>query len=121
VRRAGEAITGADTVIEATVGPEVAGRRLDAALAEAVADLSRARAQALIRAGRVRALAQGRVHVAFEDIRAFATEVIQHRVLLNYDGQAENIKVSDLVDEITQLVPEEGPRRKNAAPVAVKA
>jgi 23S rRNA pseudouridine1911/1915/1917 synthase len=48
------AITGADTVIEATVGPGVAGRRLDAARAEAVADLSRARAQALIRAGRVR-------------------------------------------------------------------
>lgn len=56
-------------------------------------------AQALIRAGRVRALSQGRAHVAFDDIRSFAQEVLQHRVLLNYDGQAENISVKDLIDE----------------------
>ncbi len=58
-------------------------------------------AQALIRAGRVRALAEGRVHVAFEDIRHFANEVLQHRVLLNYDGQAENLAMTDLIDELT--------------------
>ncbi len=58
-------------------------------------------AQALIRAGRVRALAEGRAHVAFEDIRYFADEVLQHRVLLNYDGQAENLHIGDLVDELT--------------------
>ena len=45
-------------------------------------------AQALIRAGRVRALSQGRAHVSFDDIRSFAHEVLQHRVLLNYDGLA---------------------------------
>jgi len=56
-------------------------------------------AQALIRAARVRALSQGRPHVAFEDISYFATEVLQHRALLNYDGQAENISVSDLIAE----------------------
>ena len=56
-------------------------------------------AQALIRAARVRALSQGRPHVAFEDIRHFAKEVLQHRALLNYDGQAENASVSDLIDE----------------------
>ncbi|MBW3540791.1 MAG: MoxR family ATPase [Planctomycetes bacterium] len=54
-------------------------------------------AQALIRAARVRALAQGRAHTSYEDIRRFAAEVLQHRVLLNYDGQAENIAVRDLV------------------------
>lgn len=56
-------------------------------------------AQGLIRAARVRALAEGRAHVAFEDIRHFAGEVLQHRVLLNYDGQAENIVVTELVTE----------------------
>lgn len=56
-------------------------------------------AQALIRAGRVRALSQGRAHVSFDDIRSFAHEVLQHRVLLNYDGQAENISVKELIDE----------------------
>lgn len=63
-------------------------------------------AQGLIRAARVRALAEGRAHVAFEDIRHFASEVLQHRVLLNYDGQAENIVVTDLVTECVRGLPE---------------
>ncbi len=62
-------------------------------------------AQALIRAGRVRALSQGRAHVSFDDIRGFAQEVLQHRVLLNYDGQAENISVKDLIDECVSKLP----------------
>jgi len=64
-------------------------------------------AQGLIRAARVRALSQGRVHVAFEDIRYFAIEVLQHRVLLNYDGQAENILISELIADSLQQVAEE--------------
>jgi MoxR-like ATPase len=63
--------------------------------------------QALIRAARVRALAEGRAHVAFEDVRHFAPEVLGHRVLLNYDGLAENISVPGLVVELAQAVPEE--------------
>ena len=75
-------------------------------------------AQALIRAGRVRALGDGRVHVAFEDIRHYANEVLQHRVLLNYDGQAENVKVSELIDETLQRLPEEmGLRKMHAGAV----
>jgi MoxR-like ATPase len=61
-------------------------------------------AQALIRAGRVRALSDGRAHLAFEDITYFAPEVLQHRVLLNYDGQAEGVDVSDIVSELSQNV-----------------
>jgi MoxR-like ATPase len=64
-------------------------------------------AQALIRAGRVRALADGRVHVAFEDIRHFALHVLRHRVILNYDGQAEAIEPSRLVDDISAALQEE--------------
>ena len=64
-------------------------------------------AQSLIRAGRVRALSEGRAHVAYEDIRYFANNVLQHRVLLNYDGQAENIHVPDLIDRIVRELPEE--------------
>ena len=64
-------------------------------------------AQALIRAGRVRALAQGRSHLAFDDVRYFAREVLQHRILLNYDGQAENVKVIDIIKEILTHVPEQ--------------
>ena len=63
--------------------------------------------QALIRGSRVRALAEGRAHVAFDDIRRFAPDVLGHRVLLNYDGLAETVSVPDLVAELTRLVPEE--------------
>jgi MoxR-like ATPase len=63
--------------------------------------------QALIRAARVRALAEGRAHVAFEDVRHFVPEVLGHRVLLNYDGLAENISVPALVVDAGKAVPEE--------------
>ena len=60
--------------------------------------------QALIAAARVRALADGRAHVAFEDVRAFALPVLQHRILLNYDGQAEGVKTPDLVAAVLRAV-----------------
>jgi MoxR-like ATPase len=63
--------------------------------------------QALIRAGRVRALAAGRAHVATGDLRHFALEVLGHRLLLNYDGQADNVSVHDLVKELVEQVPAE--------------
>jgi len=63
-------------------------------------------AQGLIRAARVRALAEGRAHVAFEDIRHFSEEVLQHRVLLNYDGQAENIVIAELIEECVKSLTE---------------
>jgi MoxR-like ATPase len=64
-------------------------------------------AQALIRGGRVRALAEGRAHVAMEDVRSFAMEVLGHRLLLNYDGQADNVNMAELVKELVESVPAE--------------
>ena len=63
-------------------------------------------AQALIRGGRVRALADGRAHVAFDDLRYFAPEALGHRVLLNYDGHADNVNVLELVKELVTQLPE---------------
>ncbi|HAI12959.1 MAG TPA: AAA family ATPase [Phycisphaerales bacterium] len=62
--------------------------------------------QGLILAARVRALSEGRPHVAFEDIRYFAEEILQHRTLLNYDGQAENVVSAKLIKQLTEQVPE---------------
>ncbi|MBA3313724.1 MAG: MoxR family ATPase [Planctomycetaceae bacterium] len=70
-------------------------------------------AQTLLKAARVRALAEGRAHVAHEDIRHFAVNTLQHRVLLNYDGQAEEISVADIIRAIVNELPEE-----SRAPVA---
>ncbi|MEM7397144.1 MAG: MoxR family ATPase, partial [Verrucomicrobiota bacterium] len=54
-------------------------------------------AQALILGSKVRALAEGRAHIACNDIQHFANDVLQHRILLNYDGQAENINLGDII------------------------
>ena len=64
-------------------------------------------AQALIRAGRVRALADGRAYLAFEDLRHYAREVLQHRIILNYDGQAEGLSIANLIDELVAATAEE--------------
>jgi MoxR-like ATPase len=64
-------------------------------------------AQALIRAARVRALSEGRAHISFDDIRQFADEVLRHRALLNYDGQAEGIQVGQLVQRCVESLPEQ--------------
>ena len=64
--------------------------------------------QALIRSGRVRALAEGRAHVSTDDIRQYAAEALGHRLLLNYDGQADNVSVLDLVKELVDHVTLEG-------------
>ncbi len=63
-------------------------------------------AQALLRAGRVRALTAGRGHVSCNDLQHFTPEVLQHRVLLNYDGQAENIDVKQVIEELLAETPE---------------
>ncbi len=62
--------------------------------------------QALIMASRVRALAEGRVHVSCDDVNHFAEEVLQHRIILNYDGHAENIKISELLQTMIAAIPE---------------
>ena len=66
-------------------------------------------AQALLKAARVRALTSGRAHVAFQDIRRFAAEVLQHRVLLNYDGMADGIRIEELIKECVDSLPEDDP------------
>jgi MoxR-like ATPase len=64
-------------------------------------------AQALIKAARVRALSHGRAHVSFDDVRHFAVHVLQHRVLLNYDGQAENVILSEVIGRCLERLSEE--------------
>lgn len=64
-------------------------------------------AQALLKAARVKALCSGRVHVSFDDVRYFAQEILGHRTLLNYDGQAEDVAVSGLVSNCLESLPNE--------------
>jgi MoxR-like ATPase len=63
-------------------------------------------AQALLRAARVRALTQGRAHASCADVRHFAHDVLRHRLILNYDGQAEGVTPAKLIDGILTELPE---------------
>jgi MoxR-like ATPase len=57
-------------------------------------------AQALILGAKVNALLEGRFNVAFEDVQAVALPALRHRLLLNFEGQAEGIRPDELVQEL---------------------
>jgi MoxR-like ATPase len=63
-------------------------------------------AQALILGGKVAALLAGRYNVAYEDLRAVALAALCHRVLLNFEGQAEGVSTDDVVGEVIGTVAE---------------
>ena len=62
--------------------------------------------QALMLAGKVRALIHGRFHLACEDLRDVALGALRHRLLLNFEGEAENIRTDDLIADILDEIPE---------------
>ncbi len=63
-------------------------------------------AQALLLAGKVRALLAGRYNVSFEDLRAVALPALRHRVMLNFEAQAENVSADTVVAGVLNHVPE---------------
>jgi len=68
-------------------------------------------AQCLILAGKVRALTQGRFNVSFEDIQAVAAATLRHRLILNFEAEAEGITTDHIITQILKDVP------KNVEPV----
>jgi MoxR-like ATPase len=57
-------------------------------------------AQALVLGGKIRALLDNRVHVSTSDIRSVAMGVLRHRVLLNFEGEAERIDPDSILEQI---------------------
>jgi MoxR-like ATPase len=62
-------------------------------------------AQCLILAGKVRALTQGRFNVSFEDIHAVAAATLRHRLILNFEAEAEGITTDLIIAQILKDVP----------------
>ena len=62
-------------------------------------------AQALLLAGKVQALTRERYNVAFEDIRQAALPALRHRILLNFEAQAEGITTDQIVKGIVEHTP----------------
>jgi MoxR-like ATPase len=72
-------------------------------------------AQALVLAGKVRALLEGRYNVSFEDIRRVYLPAMRHRILLNFEAQAENIASDVVLEGILAEVKERAPDVMTAA------
>ncbi len=61
-------------------------------------------AQALLLGGKVSALMAGRYNVALEDLRAVAPAALRHRVLLNFEAQAEGVEADEVVRQVVESV-----------------
>jgi len=64
--------------------------------------------QALTIGGKVRALLDGRKTVSAADMRSVAKPSLRHRLILNFEGEAENVDPDDIIAEVIDHVPESG-------------
>jgi MoxR-like ATPase len=61
-------------------------------------------AQSLALGSKVRAISRGRAHVTEDDLRTLARPVLRHRVLLNFEGEADGITSEDVVTDLLKSV-----------------
>ena len=63
--------------------------------------------QAMILAGKIMALLDGRYNVAFRDIRTAILPALRHRIILNFDAEAEGVQPDAVLDSVIEETPEE--------------
>ncbi len=63
-------------------------------------------AQSVALAAKVRALLEGRYNVSFEDVRRVYLPALRHRVILNFEAQAEEMETDQVLLEILEKLPE---------------
>jgi MoxR-like ATPase len=61
--------------------------------------------QTLLLAGKVRALTEGRFNVSFDDIEAAAAAAMRHRLILNFEAEAEGITTDHIIAQVLRDVP----------------
>jgi len=62
-------------------------------------------AQAIILGAKGNALAEGRVHVSYEDIEAVIYPALRHRLILNFQAEAENVSADQILGALIKKVP----------------
>ena len=67
--------------------------------------------QYLILAAKARAVLHGRPYVACEDVRAVAAPVLRHRVMTNFNAEADGVKPDDIVRRLIDMIPREAGER----------
>jgi len=64
--------------------------------------------QYLILGAKAHAMLHGRTYVSAEDIRAVAAPVLRHRIITNFNAEAEGVSPDDIVDRLIELIPVDG-------------
>ena len=64
-------------------------------------------AQAIVLGGKIHALLDGRFNVAYADVQAVAAPALRHRIILNFEGEAEGISTDSVVRAIIAETPTE--------------
>ncbi len=65
-------------------------------------------AQSIVTAAKIHAMLQGRYNVAFEDVRFVALPALRHRIILNFEAEAEGVTTDSIIREILHNLPENG-------------
>ena len=76
--------------------------------------------QTLALAAKVRALLEGRYNVSFEDVRRVYLPALRHRVILNFEAQAEGLDTDHVLLEILEKLPEKASDEAPAKLAAAK-
>ena len=62
-------------------------------------------AQAILLAAKALALQSGRANVAFTDIEQVAAPALRHRLILSFEGQADDVDTDDIIRQVLQATP----------------
>jgi MoxR-like ATPase len=73
-------------------------------------------AQTMALAAKVRALLEGRYNVSFEDVRRVFLPAMRHRVILNFEAEAESVEADHVLLEILEAVSEKAAEAPTALP-----
>jgi MoxR-like ATPase len=71
-------------------------------------------AQAVLVAAKIQALFAGRFAASVDDVRAVAKPALRHRMILNFEGEAEGVRSDRVLDELLAAIPEAAPSGKSA-------
>jgi MoxR-like ATPase len=65
-------------------------------------------AQAIVLAAKIRALLAGRMNVSYDDVRSVAPPALRHRLVLNFDAEANDVTSDAIIGRLLEAVPDTG-------------
>jgi MoxR-like ATPase len=63
-------------------------------------------AQAIVLGSKIRALIEGRLNVAYDDVRAVAPPALRHRLILNFDAESSGVTADDVLGQLITSLPD---------------